>query len=171
MTAPAPVLRPAVIFDRDGTLASVAHVAPRNSADASWQEFNASLRFDSPAPLVAALLRSIRPGVARVVMSGRAEGDYPGDTRRRWAMQDWIAKHDLPVDMLLMRAGGDERPAVMVKQELYESLEEQSYDVRVVVEDHPRLVEMWEALGLYVLQVTDPEIPPGIGNRWGDRPE
>lgn len=156
---------PAVIFDRDGTLASVAHVAPTDKSQSSWKNYNAALRFDAPVPVVAGLLRSIRPGVARIMTSGRAEGDHPGDRRRRFAMEDWLAKHDLPIDLLLMREGGDQRRDSIVKEEIYRRYIEPYFDVRFVIDDRPQVVQTWRELGLHVLQVTDPGIMPPI---WGE---
>lgn len=154
--------QPAVIFDRDGTLASVAYCAPTDRSKGSWENYNAALRFDAPVPHVAALLRSVRPGVTRIMTSGRAEGDWPGDRRRRFAMQDWLHKHQLPIDVLLMREGGDTRRDSIVKAEMYREMIEPHYDVRFVVDDRPQVVEQWRALGLKVLAVRDPGLAPPI---------
>lgn len=152
----------AVIFDRDGTLASVSYIAPNDRAKSSWAAFNASLRFDAVVPVVAGLLRSVRPGVTRIMTSGRAEGDHPGDRRRRFAMQDWLDKNSLPIDLLLMREGGDQRLDSIVKREIYLRDIEPFYRVLFVVDDRPQVVATWQELGLPVLQVTDPGILPPI---------
>ena len=89
------ILPLAVIFDRDGTLASVHNGPGHRAPDSDWAAYNAALPFDRPVPIVVGLLRAIRPDVVRIMVSGRAEGDWPGDRRRRFAMQDWIAKHDI----------------------------------------------------------------------------
>jgi hypothetical protein len=154
--------RPAVIFDRDGTLASVAHIAPTDRSDSSWAAFNAALRFDAVVPRVAALLRSVRPDVARIMVSGRAEGDWPGDRRRRFAMQDWLVKRELPIDHLYMRSGGDGRLDSTVKRELYERDIAPFFDVRCVIDDRPAVIDEWRSLGLYVVAVKDPGILPTI---------
>lgn len=152
----------AVIFDRDGTLASVAYCAPTDNGASSWRNYNSSLRFDAPIPVVAALLRSIRPGIVRIMTSGRMEGDWPGDRSRRFAMQDWIVKHHLPIDELHMRAGGDTRKDSIVKTEMFETLISPFYNVLYVVDDRPQVVQAWRELGLKVLQVQDPDIMPPI---------
>ncbi len=91
----------AVIFDRVGTRAACHNGPnkniPRGSKEdkSSWAAFNAALPFDALVPEVAGLLRAIKPGVVRIMVSGRMEGDHPGDRRRRFAMQDWINKYDL----------------------------------------------------------------------------
>lgn len=151
-----------MVFDRDGTLASVAYVAPTDRSTDSWAAFNAALPFDAPVPVVAALLRSVRPGVHRIMTSGRMMGDRPGDQRRFWQLVAWLEKHDLPIDSLFMRRGGDTRVDSTVKLEIYREHIEPYYDVRLVVDDRPSVCEMWRAQGLHVLQVEDPRILPPI---------
>lgn len=158
--------QPAVIFDRDGTLASVAYVAPQDRSGGAWAAYNAALPFDAPVPVVAALLRAIRPGVVRIMTSGRAAGDYVGDSHRRLLMVDWLRKHDLPIDVLIMRKGGDQRRDSIVKREMYDRLIAPRFDVRYVVDDRQQVVDMWrDDLGLPVLQVVDPDILPGIARQ------
>lgn len=113
-------------------------------------------------PRVAALLRSVRPGVARIMVSGRAEGDWPGDRRRRFLMEGWLAKWNLPIDHLYMRSGGDTRIDSTVKVEMYRTLIEPRFDVRCVVDDRPQVIAAWRALELHVVAVTDPGILPPI---------
>lgn len=153
---------PAVIFDRDGTLASVAYCAPSDQSNSQWANYNSALRFDAPVPEVAGLFRAIRPGVVRLITSGRAEGDWPGDRRRRFAMDDWLVKHDLVPDRLFMREGGDTRRDSVVKDEIYRRFIEPHFDVRFVIDDRPQVVETWQRLGLRVMQVTDPGVDPGL---------
>lgn len=157
---------PAVLFDRDGTLFSVAHhMVPTtdvhgfdtgNTGPASWYDYNASPRFDSPVPVVAALFHAIRPGVTKIITSGRME-----HTRR--SMLDGMMKHDLVPDYLLMRKDKDQRRDSIVKREIYLGQIEPHFDVRYVIDDRPTVVEMWRELGLSVLAVIDPGIPPTIG--------
>lgn len=154
---------PAVLFDRDGTLASVEWVRPSDRSSGEWARYNAALPFDAVVPTVAGLLRAIRPGVTRIMVSGRAEGDFRGDRRRRYAMEGWIAKHQLPIDLLLMRRGGDQRRDSIVKAEMYREVIEPRFDVRYAVDDREQVItECWERLGVPVLRVTDPGITPSL---------
>jgi FMN phosphatase YigB (HAD superfamily) len=163
---PIPFKPPAVIFDRDGTLASVKYCAPTTDNRQDWLNYNSALRFDAPVPIVVGLLRSIRPGVTRIMTSGRMSGNHPGDLRLRFAMQDWLYKHDLPIDLLYMRTGGDHRRDSVVKEEIYRQFIEPHFDVRYVVDDRPQVVELWRSLGLPVLAVTDPDILPPIAKEF-----
>lgn len=152
----------ATIWDRDGTLASCSK-RPINRTNEEWQEFNSALPFDAPVPIIAALLHSVRPGVARIMVSGRAEGDWPGDRRRRFAMEDWIAKHQLPIDYLFMRSGGDMRKDSIIKHEILHQNILPFFDVRMAVDDRESIQEVWEAHDIFVVKVCDPNIAPMIG--------
>lgn len=157
-------LAPAILFDRDGTLAS-CFKRPTDRSNSAWAEFNASLCFDAPVPLVAGILRSIRPGVTRIMVSGRAEGDWPGDRRRRFLMQDWIAKNDLPIDELYMRTGGDGRVDSVVKHEILHRDLLPHWDIRYAIDDRQSIVDVWREHGIPTLHVTDPELEPWIARQ------
>lgn len=153
--------RPGVIFDRDGTLASVAWCSPKDRHNASeWKRFNALLPFDPVVPEVAALLHSIRPGVQRIMTSGRMRGDNPDDWKRYAQTRDWLRKNNLPIDQLHMRAGGDHRKDTVVKEEIYRLYIEPYFDVRYAVDDRPEVCDLWESLGIPVLRVVDPGLYP-----------
>lgn len=173
-SAPGDTRPKAVIFDRDGTLASVPKApTPTVTADGharpaspgAWAEYNAALPFDRPVPRVVALLRAVPPGVVRIMTSGRAEGDWPGDRRRRFAMQDWIVKHQLPIDELYMRTGGDMRKDSIVKEEILTQEILAKYDVRFAVDDRPQVVEVWDRFGIPTLQVVGPDLGFPIADR------
>lgn len=162
----------AVIFDRDGTLASV-HNGPssggktdtgdyRRTTDAQWAQFNASIRFDAPVPIVVGLLRSIRPGIVRIMVSGRAEGGWPGDRRLKFAMQDWIAKYDLPIDLLIQREGGDKRLDSVVKEDILVNKILPYYKPILAVDDRPAILEVWKKYGIATIQVHNPGTLPPI---------
>lgn len=162
----------AIIFDRDGTLASV-HNGPSKrkvddgdytrATDADWAAFNAALRFDRPVPLVVGLLNAVRPDVIRIMVSGRAEGDWPGDRRRRFAMQDWIAKHNLPIDHLFMRTGGDKRLDSIVKEEILLNDIMPRFNPVVAVDDRPQILDVWKRYGIHTITVHNPGDLPFIG--------
>lgn len=157
--------RPAIITDRDGTLASVAHVAPQDSANVSWMMYNAAMAFDAPVPSVVSMLdwaRRTMPDVTIIMTSGRAAGDFPGDVRRRRQMEDWILKHGLPIDAILMRKGGDQRRDDVVKREMFEQSIEPHFDVLFAIDDRPMVCQLWRDLGVPLVEVKDPGILPPI---------
>lgn len=151
----------AAIWDRDGTLASVAWCAPTDRHDNSqWKRFNAMLPFDPVVPEVAALLRSIRPGVVNLMTSGRMRGDHEQDWKRYHQAMTWNLKNDLPIHQLFMRAGGDHRKDSVVKEEIYRTYIESYYNVKVAVDDRQEICDLWRSLGIHVIQVKDPKLVP-----------
>lgn len=159
----------ATIWDRDGTLAAT-HNGPTKDIyskgskedKAQWAAFNAALPFDAPVPEIVGLLRAIKPGVVRIMVSGRAEGDWPGDRRRLFRMQDWIAKYDLPIDVLIMRTGGDSRKDSVVKEEILVNQILPFYRPVMAVDDRKEVVEVWRKFGIYTIAVKNPGTLPPI---------
>lgn len=155
----------AIIIDRDGTTASVAYVRPDDKSASSWASFNAALPFDAAVPVVVEglqFLRLIFPDLVFIMTSGRAEGDHPGDRRRRFLVRDWVVKVNLPIDHLFMREGGDQRRDSIVKLEILDRDISPFFDVIFAIDDRDQVIEAWESRGIPVIAVTDPEINPFI---------
>lgn len=156
-------MRPqAIIVDRDGTAAS-CFMRPGDRSNAAWEAFNAALPFDAPVPAVVNGLQFLRiffPHVIIIMTSGRAEGDHPGDRRRKFLMRDWIRKHDLPIDHLFMREGGDQRRDSIVKLEILDRDITPFFDVLFAIDDRDQVIEAWESRGIPVIRVVDPDIDP-----------
>lgn len=149
-------MRQCVIFDRDGTLASIALTAPdKGAGNDAWANYNASIRFDAPVPKVVALWHAIPLGVDRIVVSGRDGAFAP-------AMRDWMNKHGIHPTAFFHRPAGDRRVDSVVKAQILDELILPRWDVQFVVDDRPQVVEMWRSRGIRVIQVTDPVIPPPI---------
>lgn len=167
----------AIIFDRDGTMASV-HNGPSHSrhdtgdytkaTNDDWAAFNASLPFDRPVPLVVGLLKAVRPGVIRIMVSGRAAGDKKGETFRYWQMWQWIHKHNLPIDYLFMREAGDKRLDSVVKEEILNRDILPRFNPVVAVDDRPAILDVWKRHGLLTIQVENPGELPFIGEGRND---
>lgn len=86
-------------------------------------------------------------------LSGREE-------KNRTVTLDWMATKIEGVLMnknhtLLMRATGDKRKDVIVKQELYEAYIKGKYNVLFVLDDRNQVVEMWRNEGITCLQVAE----------------
>lgn len=158
----------AVIFDRDGTLAAIHNGPTRDHArgskedKADWAAYNAALPFDAVVPEVAALLRAVRPGVVRIMVSGSMAGDRPGETFRKLQMWDWIRKHGLPIDILLMRQGGDTRRDSVVKEEVLLRDILPHYKPVLAVDDREEVALVWERHSIHVIRVTNPGTLPPI---------
>ena len=148
------VRRPAIIVDRDGTLFSVEH-HKHNGEISDWESYNGLAAFDAPVPWVAAILRSVRPGIERIITSGRVE-------RVRRSFVAALDKHDIPYDYLFMRSDGDTRRDSTVKLELYREKIEPYFDVKLCIDDRPQVIEAWKSIGLHVITVRDPGIEPRL---------
>ncbi|MEI6064604.1 MAG: AAA family ATPase [Pseudanabaena sp. ELA748] len=137
--APKPIYNPdlpdAIICDLDGTLALIRD---RNPYEASSCEKD----------LVNEPVRSIlqTAGKAIVFVSGR-EDKYQPQTLL------WLEQHGIKFDRLYMRKSGDLRKDSIVKQEIYEQLILNQYNIAFVLDDRDQVVRVWRDLGLTCLQV------------------
>jgi predicted kinase len=135
---PDQTLPPAWIVDVDGTLALMSGRSPY-----AWHRVGE----DAPNPPVVELVRALRgAGNAIVVVSGR-------DGVARRATAAWLDRHEIPHDVLLMRARGDGRRDSVVKREIFETVIRRTWQVRGVLDDRDQVVRMWRDLGLTCAQV------------------
>lgn len=136
---PDPMLQPAIVCDIDGTL---AHMHDRSPYD--WSEVGND-KVDIPiAWLTSILFRS----VSVILVSGR-DGSCRKDT------EDWLAKNAICYTKLIMRKEGDNRPDEVVKEEIFNENIRGNYNVRFVLDDRNKVVDMWRQLGLKCLQVAE----------------
>lgn len=146
--------RPAIVVDLDGTLASSEWRVHHLRGDRSdWDAFFAGMGRDNPVPWVVELLRADHGGAVRLIVTGR-----PADYRD--VCERWLTEHDLPYDELHMRAADDRRPDTVVKREIFHDRIAPRFDVTLVVDDRPKVVEMWRGLGLHVVRPVDPGLEP-----------
>jgi len=137
----------AVIFDLDGVLSDAAsrqHFLERPRPD--WEAFFAASSEDPLVDEVAALLGLLSPGLAIVLLTAR-----PARIRRQ--TMDWLSRHQLRWDLLVMRRDGDYRPARRFKQEAVRDIRERGFDLKLCLEDDLRNVEMFRAEGVTCLYV------------------
>jgi len=77
------------------------------------------------------------------------------DDCHRTMSQAWLDHNGFPKGPLHMRVTGDKRNDGVVKTEIYQSLIEPHYDVRLVIDDRDRVIKAYRALGLTVWQVAE----------------
>ncbi len=130
-----PQLPDIVICDLDGTLA--LHNG-RNPYDASTCDQN----------LLNAPVADIVDHEKIILVSGR-EDKYREQTLK------FLTKYNIRYLKLLMRKTGDFRNDAIVKKEIYENYIKDKCNVKFVLDDRNRVVEMWRSLGLTCLQVAD----------------
>ena len=131
----------AVIFDVDGTL---AEMNGRGAFD--WDKVDTDLVREE---ILNMLIGYQRQGYEIIVMSGR-------DGVSRAKTEQWLHANGINVNYLFMRTAGDMRPDSIIKKELYFAHVEGNFNVRLVVDDRPKVCRAWRELGLNVAQVADP---------------
>jgi predicted kinase len=132
--------RPWVLFDMDGTVAD--HRGQRNP----YEEHKVTL--DNCYEVVAEWIRQLAPSHNLCAVSGRH--DFCGDLTC-----EWLEGYNVPFDHILMRYNGDNRPDVVVKQEILNELIAVigKENIAFVLDDRPQVVKMWRANGIKVYPV------------------
>lgn len=130
----------AIMCDIDGTL---AHGIMVTRKPYEWHKVDTDTLDETVADLLGALYAD---GYKIILMSGR-------DSVCRGRTQDWLHLNSVLYDDLFMRAEGDNREDSVIKRELYDQNVRGKYDVRFVLDDRNRVVDMWRSLGLKCFQV------------------
>ncbi|MFJ8581208.1 AAA family ATPase [Micromonospora sp. NPDC093277] len=130
-----------VLVDIDGTIALNVSRSPYDMTRVAE---------DAPNEAVIAAVRAMHAtGHGVVFCSGR-------DASARADTVAWLARYvKVPYLALHLRAAGDHRKDVVVKQEIYEREIRDRYRVVGVFDDRQQVVRMWRSLGLTVFQVAD----------------
>jgi hypothetical protein len=138
---------PVAIFDMDGVLSDAAHRQQYLRTDPpDWDRFNAHAEHDQPLLDGIDDVREVAVDHLVAVVTAR-----PLQTIT--TAGTWLSRHDVPVDLLVLRPDGDERHSPAVKRD--ELLRLRAAGARIVsaVEDHPGIVAMYEAEGVAVRYV------------------
>jgi hydroxymethylpyrimidine pyrophosphatase-like HAD family hydrolase len=125
---------PAAILDLDGTIALF-------DGQREWFDYelcDGDRVCEAVKTVVEAL--AVR-GIAIVVLTGRPNA-FRGHT------VEWLARNNVPFDVLLMRLDHDRTSNRVFKRDVYERMIAPTYDVLMAFEDNPKTVEMWRELGI-----------------------
>jgi len=143
-----PNLSNVILVDLDGTAAKMANRGPFE-----WSKVGQ----DEPHEHVWAMIMGLAvAGSPPIFMSGR-------DSVCREDTMGWIMEHGakwipgVPFD-LFMRPEGDNRADTIVKRELFDAHIRGKFNVTLVIDDRPKVAQMWRELGLTVVQVGNPYI-------------
>ncbi len=138
--------RPIVLCDIDGTLADGTHREYHvTGAVKDWKSYYSVLANDSPIDLVVRWVRVLFEEFTVCVVSGRP------DTYERETI-DWLDRHEIPYHWIFMRAGGDKRPDVMVKNDILRQIPKEK--IAFAIDDRPCVIrEVWRANGVRVIPV------------------
>jgi hypothetical protein len=137
----------AVVFDLDGVLSNAEarqHYIKAPRPD--WESFFSASAEDPLVDEVAALLGLLAPELAVVLLTARP-------ARIAGLTVDWLARHDLRWDLLVMRRDGDYRPARQFKQEALRDIRDRRFVLKLCLEDDLRNVEMFRAEGVPCLYI------------------
>lgn len=133
-----------ILVDIDGTL---AHMGDRGPYDTT--KYHQDTLDQTIYDLVQAWHQQANNPDAVILMSGRNEND-------RAVTEKWLADNGVHYTALYMRPGNQPKTNdAIIKNELFEQYIAGKYDVDFILDDRDRVVEMWRAKGLKVLQVAD----------------
>lgn len=133
-----PNLPSCIIVDIDGTVAKMNGRGPFE-----WDKVGSDL----PKGEVIELVQHLANTDAEIIfVSGR-------DSVCRDTTMFWLRTYFPCFKDLFMRPAGDQRDDRIVKQEIYEREIKGKYNVRFVLDDRNKVVDMWRSLGLPCFQV------------------
>lgn len=147
-----------VICDIDGVLALPHPENPRGYFE--WDR----VQEDVPnEPMFAVLAGFILLGYEVLFVTGRS--DVCEDDTVEWVLNhlvqvpliNLLTELSLELNIsMLMRKDGDRREDTIVKKELYEEIVKEGHEVILAIDDRPRVLKMWQELGIPILAVGDP---------------
>ena len=133
----------AVIVDIDGTL---AHMDGRSPFE--WTRVGED-SVDLEVKGIVDGLRSI--GYKIIVVSGR-------DGVCKDLTAEWLKFHGIQYDDFFIRPEGDTRPDTEIKEEIFWNDIAPYYNIRMAIDDRPKVCMMWRSIGVKVIQVGNPYI-------------
>lgn len=158
------ISKPLVICDIDGTIANIEHrlhfVKKEHSDEImeykkDWNSFFEHVKFDTPRIEIIRILNNfLREGHDFVFVSGRPERCRKDTIQwlyeNVYSRQEWTSNKRALA--LLMRPDHDKRPDNELKTKIYQKFLSH-YEIKVVIDDRPRVIEAWKKLGLTVMDV------------------
>jgi hypothetical protein len=133
-----------VLVDLDHTLSDAFW---RDPLLGKWEEYHAAGMDDKPIGFVKQIIDMAHgSGCDIVAVTARPEWNRQMTVR-------WMIQHDVPIDVILMRADDDHRPSVEVKRSLVTEAFPDLSVIEFVLEDRDDCVAVYKQLGLNVLQV------------------
>lgn len=130
-------LNKAVIFDIDGTLATMTDRMPYEY----WEKLLTD-KLNTEVKRVLDLYNNTSD-IAIIIFTGRKESKY---TPQR------LEENNIEYDLLLQRGVDDDRKDSIVKREMFDSIKDK-YHVLWVFDDRDQVVSMWRSLWLQCFQV------------------
>ncbi len=138
-------MKTAVIFDMDGTLADVSSIRHyltkydegKRRVIKHFDNFHAeSVNVPPHSHVVNAAQIAHMLGHAVLVVTARK---HMWRNHTAW----WLAMHDVPSDMLMMRGDEDNRKDYEVKKDMLDTLRK-AYDIIHAWDDNPSIIKLWK---------------------------
>lgn len=149
MTVPKTAKPEAIIVDVDGTLVDVRgirHYVRSGAGFRGTDRFHKASRFCPPNhDVLRRVFEEREAGRAVFVVTARRD-------RYERLTRDWLAKHDVEYDELLMRRDNDQRHDVDVKRDILRSIR-QTHRVVLAIDDNPSVIALWQSQHVPVLVV------------------
>ena len=146
-------IKATVIFDLDGTLALVdkrREIAKKPNGKINFDIFYDPqyIELDEPTSFAIELAKMYkRDGYEIVIVSGRSD-------RTKEATERWLEKYGILYDRMIMRKQKNFIPDNELKERWLEKYLDRD-NIRAVVDDRQRVVDMWRRNGLDVFQVAN----------------
>ena len=146
-------IKSTVIFDLDGTLALIdkrREIAKKPNGKINFDIFYDPqyIELDEPNSFVIDLAKMYkRDGYEIVIVSGRSD-------RTKEATERWLEKYGILYDRMIMRKRKNFTPDDKLKERWLEKYLDRD-NIRAVVDDRQRVVDMWRRNGLNVFQVAN----------------
>lgn len=135
-----------VVVDIDGVIADAVHRQHFLQGRKRWGQFFDAAGDDDLIDEVAELLPLLRDDLVVVLLTARPESIL--DTTL-----DWLGRHDVRWDLLIMRAFGDYAPSPEVKRAELLELRRAGFRPKLALDDDPRNVAMFRAEGVPCLEI------------------
>jgi ribonucleotide monophosphatase NagD (HAD superfamily) len=143
-------MRSAVVWDLDGTLSEHnyrVHFAKKKD----YGTYYSLMHKDEPIAHSVELVKMYRDkGYALIMITGRPE-NY------RKVTLEWLSNHGIPHDILLMRNNGEFISNAMMKLARYNESVKNHFIVKAAFDDDPKVIQMWEGLGVRTYQLSRTE--------------
>jgi hypothetical protein len=139
-----------VVFDLDGVLANGDHrqhlLNPERGKRKDWKTFFSRAGEDLLIEEVASLTVLLDPALQRVLLTARP-------TTIQELTLDWLSRHSIRWDLLVMRRDGDFSPSPEAKRDAVRELRAAGFEILLALDDDRRNVEMFHAEGIRCLYI------------------
>ena len=134
-----------MIFDLDGVLANADHrqhlLQPKGGGRKDWKTFFSRAGDDAIFEEVARLTNLLNPVLNRVLLTARP-------TTIKDITVEWLERHDLAWDLLVMRPQGEFSPSPVAKRHAVNELRAYGFELLLAFDDDRRNVDMFHDEGI-----------------------